>query len=202
MGRLRIPIRDSRHHLQVMGENLTDMRIRTATPGDTETLVELMTCFYREASFGLQRDDARSAFEELLKTPAAGRIWICEQASEAIGYIVLTLGFSMEYGGRDGFVEDLFVQPPYRGRGAGKRLLETLIGESTRLGVRALHLEVGRDNQRARRLYRARGFKDNDRCLLTMQLDDAIHRSNERPPQAGSKYTVADDSADREPNRQ
>ena len=154
------------------------MSIRIATTADLAMLVDLMTDFYRESAFTLQPDSARVAFERLLADPALGRIWICEQDGEAAGYIVLTVGFSMEYGGRDAFVDDLFVRPPFRGRGLGKQLLDTLIAECRRRDVRALHLEVDRANDRGHALYRSRGFVDNDRQLLTMKLARAIHESD------------------------
>ena len=141
-------------------------------------LVDLMTDFYRESAFTLQPGSAQTAFAKLLADPALGRIWIGEQGGKAIGYIVLTLGFSMEYGGRDAFVDDLFVRPQFRGRGLGNQLLDTLIAECVRLDVRALHLEVDRANDRAHALYRSFGFVDNDRQLLTMKLARAIHESD------------------------
>ena len=159
----------------------TDMPIRTATYADIAILVDLMARFYHESAFSLRTDAATGAFEQLLADPALGRIWICEQDNQAVGYIVLTLGFSMEYGGRDAFVDDLFVRPAFRGRGLGKELLNTVVRECARLQVRALHLEVGRANHRARALYRSRGFRDYDRQLLTMKLAEAIHESATRP---------------------
>ena len=151
------------------------MPIRIATSADLAMLVDLMTDFYRESAFTLQPGSAKAAFAKLLADPALGRIWIGEQDGEAAGYIVLTVGFSMEYGGRDAFVDDLFVRPPFRGRGLGKQLLDTLIAECHRRNVRALHLEVDRANDRGHALYRSRGFVDNDRQLLTMKLARAIH---------------------------
>jgi ribosomal protein S18 acetylase RimI-like enzyme len=46
---------------------------------------------------------------------------------------------------------------------------------ATELGVRALHLEVGRDNVPAQELYRRVGFVDTDRRLLTLKLADPTH---------------------------
>jgi ribosomal protein S18 acetylase RimI-like enzyme len=43
------------------------------------------------------------------------------------------------------------------------------------LGVRALHLEVGRDNSAAQALYRRAGFEDSGRQLLTLRLADPTH---------------------------
>ena len=154
------------------------MSIRTATSADLGMLVDLMTEFYRESAFTLQPGSAREAFAKLLTEPALGRIWICEQDGEAVGYIVLTIGFSMEYGGRDAFVDDLFVRPRFRGGGLGRQLLDTLIAECIRLDVLALHLEVDRANNQAHGLYRSFGFVDNDRQLLTMKLGRAIHESD------------------------
>ncbi len=161
------------------------MPIRNAAAADILTLVDLMALFYRESAFSLQRDSAKAAFRRLLADSSLGRIWICEQANEPVGYIVLTLGFSMEYGGRDAFVDDLFIRPEFREKGWGRQLMDTLIKECIRIGVRALHLEVGRANHRARALYRSRGFGDNDRQLLTLKLDKANHESGRHPEAAG-----------------
>ena len=38
------------------------------------------------------------------------------------------------------------------------------------VGVRALHLEVERDNTNARALYRKVGFVDHDRYLMTKRI--------------------------------
>ena len=176
------------------------MPTRAATHGDIAVLVELMTDFYRESSFSLPRESAKAVFEQLLTDPALGRVWICEQGREAAGYIVLTFGFSVEYGGRDAFVDDLFIRPAFRGRGLGKQLLDTLIGECAHLRVRALHLEVDRLHDRAHALYRSRGFQDNDRRLLTMKLSGAIHESHgsqekgqvDSMPTGGSKPSGGD----------
>lgn len=167
------------------------MPIRTATAEDLPLLVDLMTSFYGESSLALPRDTAEKAFAQLLADPALGRVWICEQQDQAVGYIVLTLGFSMEYGGRDAFVDDLYVRARFRGRGIGKRLLDTLIGECGRLQVRALHLEVGRANRRAQALYRSRGFRDRDRQLLTLKLGRAMHESKRRAAAAASNASQA-----------
>jgi ribosomal protein S18 acetylase RimI-like enzyme len=169
------------------------MPIRIATSADTAALVDLMAQFYRESFYSLQRDAAGSAFQQLMADSALGRVWICEQKSQAAGYIVLTFGFSMEYGGRDGFVDDLFVRPEFRGRVLDKQLLDTLIRECVRLQVRALHLEVGRANHRAKALYQSRGFRYNDRQLLTIKLARATHEPKRRAETDASNASQVDE---------
>jgi ribosomal protein S18 acetylase RimI-like enzyme len=88
------------------------------------------------------------------------------------GYIVLTLGYSLEFHGRDAFVDELFVLPEYRHRDVGTQALP-FIGQQCRLlGVHALHLEVERGNTAAQRLYRGLGFRDHDRYLMTKWLEE------------------------------
>jgi ribosomal protein S18 acetylase RimI-like enzyme len=97
-------------------------------------------------------------------------VWILESDGQPAGYVVLCIGFSLEYGGLDAFVDDLFVRPACRRRGLGRTALAELFEECRRRGVRAVHLEVGRDNDAARALYARFGFRDQDRQLLTMRL--------------------------------
>ena len=41
----------------------------------------------------------------------------------AVGYLVLTLGYSLEYGGRDAFIDEVYIRSSYRGRGIGTAAL-------------------------------------------------------------------------------
>lgn len=149
--------------------------LKEAAAEDCDLLVSLMAEFYAESGYLLNRERARVAFDHLLRNPGAGRVWILRHASEDAGYIVLTLGYSMEYGGTDAFVDDLYVRSGHRGRGLGRMALNAVRQASELLGVRAIHLEVGRDNHAAQSLYRKAGFVDNDRQLLTLRLAEPTH---------------------------
>jgi GNAT superfamily N-acetyltransferase len=78
----------------------------------------------------------------------------------------------MEYGGLDGWVDDLFVRPAFRRHGLARAALEALIAECERRGVLALHVEVGRENDAARPLYERFGLapREDDRVTLTRRL--------------------------------
>ncbi len=151
--------------------------IHRATLRDRDCLVALMSQFYSEAGYPLNVGRAAAAFEELLSDDSLGLVWLIMEDQQAAGYLIVTLGFSMEYGGRDAFIDDLFVQPTSRGKGLGTMALAKARAACVELGVRAVHLEVERSNKIARALYRRAGFVDNDRQLLSLRLAD--------PPQAG-----------------
>jgi diamine N-acetyltransferase len=149
--------------------------LRLGTVDNVSLLVELMCEFYAESGYEAEKGRATRAFAELIGDERAGRVWIIETEFEVVGYVVMTLGYSMEYGGRDAFIDDLFIRPAFRGRGYGTIVLAEVRAAAVTLGVRALHLEVGRDNETAQALYRRAGFVGMDRQLLTLRLADPTH---------------------------
>ena len=51
------------------------------------------------------------------------------------------------------FLDDFYVRPVHRGRGVGSAAIALLLEQARQLGVRAVHLEVGRDNAAAQAVY-------------------------------------------------
>jgi diamine N-acetyltransferase len=152
-----------------------ESHLREATPDDCALLVDLMAEFYAESSYPINRVRAQATFSELLSDPTLGQVWLIQAHSTPVGYVVMTLGYSMEYGGRDAFVDDLFIQPGFRSQGLGKLALARVKAACRERGIRALHLEVGRENAAALALYHRAGFEATDRQLLTLRLADPTH---------------------------
>jgi ribosomal protein S18 acetylase RimI-like enzyme len=142
----------------------------TAGTADVDILLSMMREFYSEGGTPFDPDFAREALRPLLEGGPWGQVWLLWDADDLAGYVVLTLGYSLEFGGRDAFVDELYVRPAYRGRGLGRRALSVVEAACRELGVRALHLEVHRTNPRARALYEAVGFQDRGHFLLTKRL--------------------------------
>ena len=82
------------------------------------------------------------------------------------GYIALTYGYSLEFGGRDAFIDEFYIRPDFRGEGLGQTILGLIQQEAERLGIRALHLEVARTNLRAQRLYARANFQPRNKYVL------------------------------------
>jgi GNAT superfamily N-acetyltransferase len=113
---------------------------------------------------------ARGALEALVGDETLGRVWVIRAGGAAIGYVVLTLGYSLEYGGRDACIDELYVREAYRGQGGGSRTLSFVAEVCRALGVCALHLEVERANRGAYGVYRKAGFVDHDCYLMTKRI--------------------------------
>jgi GNAT superfamily N-acetyltransferase len=150
--------------------------VRAAVHDDVPRLVALMADFYGEAGFPLPTAAAARAFGSLLDDPRLGRVWVLEAEGEAAGFIVLTLAFSMEFGGLRGFVDDLFVRPQFRGRGLAAAGLAEARRAAVEMGVLALCVETGAEDGPARRVYERAGFENGERLLLTLPLAPAVHQ--------------------------
>jgi ribosomal protein S18 acetylase RimI-like enzyme len=141
-----------------------------AKDSDMETLLELMWEYYAFEQFPFDKRAARKALSDILHDDSLECVWLIKAENKVIGYIVLILGFSLEYHGRDAIIDELYIKEDYRGQGIGTRAIEFAAKESHSLGINALHLEVERKNTKAQRFYHKIGFEDHDRYLLTKWL--------------------------------
>ena len=145
-------------------------RLRPATAHDVDELLAMMRDYYAFDRLDFDEAAAREALGGLLAEPARGEIWLAESDGAPVGYGVLCLGWSLEFHGRDAFVDEIFVAERARAAGVGRELLARLEERCRALGVRALHLEVDHENRRALEMYRRAGFVDHDRLLMTKRI--------------------------------
>ena len=150
-------------------------RNRRAGLEDLETLLALMAEFYAESGDPFDAADARQAFVRLIEDPRLGSAWLLAVDQNVAGYFVMTLGFSVGFGGTVVTLDDLFVRPAWRGRGLGRSALGELRNEATSLGVRALHLEVEPENVVAMALYRSEGFRERTLHSMVAPLPSPVH---------------------------
>jgi GNAT superfamily N-acetyltransferase len=144
-------------------------------------LLELQRAYYAEDGYSFDAAVARSCWQALFADPGLGGAWVADTDGGLVAYAVLTLGFSFEYRGRDAFVDEIYVAPAFRGQGLGGRALGRLEEECVARGVKALHLEVERAKDDARRLYRRWGFADKERVLMTRRCAGQVPVPGERP---------------------
>ncbi|MEP7338996.1 MAG: GNAT family N-acetyltransferase [Acidobacteriota bacterium] len=148
-----------------------DLSFKPAVASDIETLLVMMREFYAHEELRFDEAMARQALDGILSNAAFGRVFLIHASDQVAGYTVLTFGYSLEFHGRDAFVDELFLLEKFRGQGISQHALEFLAGVCRENGVAALHLEVERKNLAAQRAYRRFGFADHDRYLLTKWLD-------------------------------
>jgi diamine N-acetyltransferase len=143
---------------------------KRASVADIDALLPLLADFYVHEELTYDESLARQALLGLLKNEMYGQVFLIEVRGTMAGYAVLTFGYSLEFGGVDAFVDELYLCEAYRQQGIGKAALDFLAQTCAALDIRALHLEVERANKRAQAVYHQFGFVDHDRYLLTKWL--------------------------------
>jgi GNAT superfamily N-acetyltransferase len=141
------------------------------TPEHLETLLAMVAAFHDEAGIALSPDARRAGVAPLLDGIPHGVAYLIGPPRSPIGYIIITFGWSLEFGGMDGFIDELYIRPGVRGRGVASETLQSLPRALGDAGLKALHLEVDTANDSTRRLYTRAGFaKRENYQLMTRKL--------------------------------
>lgn len=150
-----------------------DIQFQQASIAHLDLLLTFMSDFYTD-TMPFVPALAQSALSGILQNPAYGFVYLIQRQDFTIGYVVLTLGYSLEYGGRDAFIDELYLRPSDRNQGIGTQTLHFLETTCRQLNIKALHLEVERYNLKAQALYDRLGFQTGDRILMTQQFREPL----------------------------
>lgn len=141
-----------------------------ATPDDAPRLLPLIAAFHAEYGLDTTDDTRAAALAPLLAGSPHGAAWLFGPARAPTGYVIITFGWSMELGGMEAFVDELFIRPAVRKRGLASEVLHTVAASLSDVGVKALHLEVDRSDEATQRLYSRAHFKLRDRYALMTRV--------------------------------
>lgn len=134
------------------------------------TLLEMMREFYGQQHMQFDEVAASRAVNRTLENPDLAQIYLIFRGTELAGYFALTFCFSLEFHGRFALLDELYLREPFRRQKLGKAVVAFAEDLCRKAGVKALRLEVGRENQGAQSLYRSAGLKEDERNLMTKWL--------------------------------
>ncbi len=152
------------------------MLIRSATPADVPAVLPMVRAIYDlherfdHPRFGVLPDVLDSYANWLPKRALDPRsvFLVAEDHAMVVAYLIATVEESIpvyevtHYG----FIHDVWVQPSYRGRGIGERMIEEAVRRFTALGMRQIRLETAMDNEGARQLFESCGFRQSSIEML------------------------------------
>jgi GNAT superfamily N-acetyltransferase len=144
---------------------------RIAEISDLAILIELVRGFHKNEKLPFDENIDADVLRNFLADESLGKAYLVQQEDEVLGYIILTLGYSLEYRGRDAFIDEFYIRPTHRGKGIGTQMLAFAEDACRELGVRSLHLEVDFENSDAQRLYDRVGYQRHNRFLMTKHYD-------------------------------
>ncbi|WP_120501564.1 N-acetyltransferase [Roseovarius sp. EL26] len=137
-----------------------------ARPENIDRLLRLVTDFHLEEGIEQSEGTRHDALMPLLEGSPHGAIYLLGPSRAPIGYIIISFGWSVEFAGLDGMIDEIYIRPSVRGRGIGSEVLNALPKALAGAGLKALHLEVNRDNPRARKLYEKLRFAPRENYIL------------------------------------
>ncbi len=140
--------------------------LHLAKPDDLDRLTTLVAAFHAEQGIEQSDEARRAGLAPLLDGIPHGAAYLIGPARAPIGYVIITFGWSVEFGGLDGIIDEIYLRPPVRKRGIATEVLISLPKALAEAGVKGLHLEVDRENETAQKLYARAGFRARERYML------------------------------------
>ena len=147
-----------------------DAHFQLISDGDLARTIGLMREFYESTQMRFDEEVARTALRKTLLDPSLGSVYLVTMEKDVIGYFVLTFCFSLEFHGKFALLDEIYVREAYRRQKIGEAIVGFCENICRKVGIRALRLETGHENEVAHNLYRKMGFVQEMRHLFTKWL--------------------------------
>lgn len=135
------------------------MHVREAVLQDLEVLIEGNAAMAVETE-GLQLDRAtlRAGVAALIEGRAPGTYRVCEIDGRVVGQILVTYEWSDWRNRTVWWIQSVYVQPEFRGRGVYRSLYAAVVEAARAAGAAGLRLYVDARNTRAQAVYTSLGM--------------------------------------------
>lgn len=136
------------------------MNIRILKQSDFDCVLSMMRLFYASDALLIHPE------ESVLRRTLTDAIGDCpyveafgfEEEGTLVGYGMVAMSYSTEAGGMCAWIEDIYIEPRFRGMGIGSGFLD-FVWERYRNRVARIRLEAEPENARAMAVYRKAGFE-------------------------------------------
>ena len=137
------------------------VEIRPARTEEIEEMLPLIRAYCQFYETEPNDDGLREMFQTLITTPSQGSVFIARDDGKAVGFATLDWKWSSLKAARIGYLEDLFVDPPARGKGIADALIEVCAERCRELGLPAMEWLTAPDNLRAQQVYNRTGAESD-----------------------------------------
>ncbi len=156
------------------------LNIHKAIQGEGDKLLELLEMQFVDHQIEFSREILRTAIDAMLGNKNLGFFLLAELGEQAVGFAAISFAWTLEYGGKTAWLDELYVLPAYRERGIGGNLVDAMLTEAKKFGCLAVDLEVEEGHERAEKLYRRKGFEMLTRRRWARELGDLQDVQDER----------------------
>ena len=133
--------------------------LHIAGPDDLERLLPMVAGFQDHIGQPRNAEALEQALSPLLEGTPLGVVYLIGPRRAPVGYIALSFGWSIGFGGLEARISQFWVRTAVRGRGMGGDVLLALVPALAKHGLAAISLELPESDVRAQNLYLRRGFR-------------------------------------------
>ncbi len=149
------------------------LRVSQATSHDIEVLVGLLGyLFEQEEEFKPNHALQKKGLALILENDKIGAIFVLKDHDMVIGMVSLLWSLSTAMGGRVAILEDMILQPDYRGKGCGKMLLQHAIEYAKEHKCKRVTLLTDTKNHSAQEFYGHFGFQESSMKAMRLYLEE------------------------------
>lgn len=153
------------------------IEIRPATAADVQLIYDFIV---ELAVYEKAKHEVVTTPEELTRTlfgpDAKARALVCSVDGQPAGYAVYFYNFSTWLGRNGIWLEDVYITPAFRGRGAGKALLKHVAGIAVKENCGRFEWSVLNWNTPAIEFYESLGAKPLDEWTIYRLTGDALKK--------------------------
>lgn len=150
-----------------MNDKTAPPKLDVAKKKDLDQVLQLIREYHEMAGLEVRSSKLMTAVYPLLKKQSEhGCILLISVDSKTVGYLVLSFSYSIEFGGRFGFIDEYFLKKDFRGKKISKTVLAICKELAAELGLQALQLKVRTDAEKLQGMYQESGLTLNKNDLL------------------------------------
>ena len=154
---------------------MPDTVIRAATVEDSALILRFVN---ELATFERASDQVRASVDDIREsifgTDSIAHALVCSIDAEPAGFAVYFFNYSTWLGKKGLYLEDLYVSPDSRGKGAGKALLKHLAGIAVANGCGRFEWSVLDWNEPSRKFYESFGAQPQSEWIGYRLSGDAL----------------------------
>ena len=153
-----------------------EFTLRRADTDDVTLVTRLIEEFCQLDHHEFDPCRVQQALGPLLASDEFGVVYLIEQPTDtasplnpymdnALGYVIVTWGYSVESGGREGLIDEFYLRR--QGTGLGSRVFPELLHALAPYQLKVIFLETERPNMAARRFYQRQGFVEDNSIWMS-----------------------------------
>lgn len=138
------------------------VRLVRVNASDMEFLKEYVEALYAHDEDFDAMVNIEDGVKSMLRNEGLAKAYFIRQGDERIGYVILTRYHSVEKGGLTVYIDELYVEEPFRRAGVGKQILAQVKEIARNDGAKALWAQAEPYNMAAQAFFRCEGFQPNN----------------------------------------